>query len=433
MRAAFHLLARHRERSFVILLPNQLGEPRRSCHVCSLADVDEVCVRADHERFESAEARVRLYLRHHARRDSADGFADRTDVVGRRAAAAPGNIQPAIARKFPQIGGHALRSLIETAKGIGKPRVWIASDRNGREARELFEERAHLFCSERAIHSDAKERHVRNGNPKSVDRLSRECSPAAIDDRDRDDHRNALPRAFEIFLDCKKRRLSVERIENRFHQQKIDAAFHQSLRLGAVCLLQLIEGHRPCRGIRDVVRDRGRFRCRPHGAGYEALSLPMRRHVALHGLSRDLRPGKTQIGDAILERILRHGDRIGVERIRFDNVGARFQVLQVDLLDDLGLGQIQDVIIQAQIPDVPREFFAAVCRLIQFARLNHRAHSAIEQQDASVQERIEFVADLFARAHRYQQYLNLGGSALPQASSRHVNAGEPLSCLDVRS
>src|SRR5690349_20950712 len=71
------------------------------------------------------------------------------------------------------------------------------------------------------------------------------------------------------------------------------------------------------------------------------------------------------------------------------------------LLDDLRLGQIQGVIIQAQILAMPGEFFATIAGLIQFASLDHCAHGAIEQQNALAQKRIELVTNLFAAAHRF--------------------------------
>ena len=73
----------------------------------------------------------------------------------------------------------------------------------------------------------------------------------------------------------------------------------------------------------------------------------------------------------------------------------------MDFLDDLRLREIQGVIIQAQILAVPGEFFAAVVCFVQFARLDHRAHGAIKQQNTLAQERIEFIADLIAVPHRF--------------------------------
>ncbi len=412
LRAAFHLLARHRERFFVVAFADQLRETRRTSHVGSLADVDEIGVRANHQRFEAAEPRVGLDFWRHSWRDSSDRFADGADMLRRRTATASRDIQPAIAREFSQISSHALRRLIETAKRVRQAGIRIASDRNGRKARKFFQKWAHLFCAQSAVHPHAEERHVRDGNPEGLDRLPRKRSAAAIDDRHRHNHRNAQPRAVEIFLDSKKRRFGVERIENRLHEQKVNAALDQSFGLSSVSLAQLIKSDGPRRGIRDVVRDRGRFRGRSHGAGHEASALRMRGHVALHGLPRDLCSGKIHIGDASFERIFRHGHRVGVERIRFDDVGARFQILLMDLPDDLRLGQIQGVIIQAQILAMPREFLTAIARLIQFARLDHRAHGAIEQQDAFAQERIQFVTDLFAAAHRF------GNTSIRRAAPR---------------
>src|SRR5207245_7567263 len=214
--------------------------------------------------------RVGLDLWRHAWRDLANRLADGADVLRRRTATASRDIQPAVARKFLQICGHTLRGLIEPAKSIRKAGIRIAGDRNGREARKFLKKWAHLFCAESAVHPHAEERHVRDGNPEGLDRLPRKRSAAAIDDRHRDDYRNALPPAAEIFLDSKKRRFGVERIENRLHEPKVNSSLDQSFGLSSVGLAQLIKSDGPRCGIRDIVRDRGRFRRRPPGAGYKA-------------------------------------------------------------------------------------------------------------------------------------------------------------------
>ena len=54
LRAAFHLLPRHRQRRFIIAGQDQFGERRRAGHVGPLADVDEIGFRANRYRFQSA-------------------------------------------------------------------------------------------------------------------------------------------------------------------------------------------------------------------------------------------------------------------------------------------------------------------------------------------------------------------------------------------
>ena len=53
-------------------------------------------------------------------------------------------------------------------------------------------------------------------------------------------------------MDGKQRSLSVECVENSFHDEKIDAAFEQRVRLIEISLTKLIERDRAKRRIVDV-------------------------------------------------------------------------------------------------------------------------------------------------------------------------------------
>ena len=108
----------------------------------------------------------------------------------------------------------------------------------------------------------------------------------------------------------------------------------------------------------------------------------MRGGKAIDGAPGDLRAGEIQIGDADLQAVIGHGDGVGIEGIGLDDVRAGFEVLRVNLLDDVRLGEVQHVVVEAQIARMMGEFLAAIVGFVQVARLDHRAHGAIEQQDA---------------------------------------------------
>ena len=100
LRAAIHLLLGDGQRFFVFAGEDQLGEFRRAGDVGALADVDEVAVRAHHQRLKPAEPRVAFGRGRHVRRQAAHRFGDGADVRGRGAAAAAGDIQPAVGGKI---------------------------------------------------------------------------------------------------------------------------------------------------------------------------------------------------------------------------------------------------------------------------------------------------------------------------------------------
>ncbi len=54
----------------------------------------------------------------------------------------------------------------------------------------------------------------------------------------------------------------------------------------------------------------------------------------------------------------------------------------MDLGDDLGLGQDQEVVVALEIARMIFEAIATIARLIELIALNHGAHGTIENEDA---------------------------------------------------
>ena len=165
-------------------------------------------------------------------------------------------------------------------------------------------------------------------NPESLHRLPGERAPAAVHDGDRDDHRNARCRRPRNIPRWRRGRPWRSACRKPFRA----AAGRRRLRPArwacvAIGLAQLIEGHRPRRGIGDVLRDRGRVRSRSHRAGHEAAPAAVRRGKRSTARRRDLRAGEIQIRGAIFQAVVGHGDGVGIEGIGLDDVRAGFEVL----------------------------------------------------------------------------------------------------------
>ena len=85
-------------------------------------------------------------------------------------------------------------------------------------------------------------------------------------------------------------------------------------------------------------------------------------------------------------------DRGGAEGIGFNDVGARFEILDMNFLDDFGLRQLKKLEAAFKIFAFPiAESSAAVILLGQLIALDHRAHGAVEQDNAFAQEGFEGV------------------------------------------
>ena len=83
----------------------------------------------------------------------------------------------------------------------------------------------------------------------------------------------------------------------------------------------------------------------------------------------------------VLEPVLGLRDGGRIEGVGLDDVGAGLQVRGVDVADDLGLGQRQDVHVALEVRGPVGETLAPVGRLVESVGLDHGAHGAVEQQD----------------------------------------------------
>ena len=181
----------------------------------------------------------------------------------RRAATAADNVQKAALSPLAQLRRKALRSFRKSRR---QQRIWQACIRirasvNRRKLRQLLNQRPHLLRTERAIHSDAQQRHIRNRIPKRLDRLPRHAaiasrlnkrhrrhnryspffslSPLGGEGMIRRDRVNPIFR--KIFLNRPKRRFRIQRVEDRLDQQNIHAPVQQAAHLLDVCSHQFIK------------------------------------------------------------------------------------------------------------------------------------------------------------------------------------------------
>jgi hypothetical protein len=112
-------------------------------------------------------------------------------------------------------------------------------------------------------------------------------------------------------------------------------------------------------------------------SGVEYLAQAAR--ASLRGLQIDL------VGDlAELVVLLRHAG--GAEGIGLDQVGARRQVLLVNRADDIRLREHQQFVVSLHVDRVVGEARAAEVRFLQLVALDHRAHRAVEDQDAATEQ-----------------------------------------------
>src|SRR5207245_11390300 len=95
-------------------------------------------------------------------------------------------------------------------------------------------------------------------------------------------------------------------------------------------------------------------------------------------------PSQVHVVNEGLQHVNGNRNGSGIKRIGFDDVGARFKVLAVDRLDELGPGDTEEIVASLQVRGVVDELAPAKARLIQPLGLNHGAHRAVQDGDPSL-------------------------------------------------
>ena len=224
---------------------------------------------------------------------------------------------------------------------------------------------------------------MRDRVPARLDRLPRERASGGVGDRDRGDDRQPHAAIVEKLFNGEERCFEIQRVEGCLRQKDVHAAIYQAAHLLVVRGDQLIERGSAERRIVDVGGERGGAVRRADRSGHETRLL--RRRVIIDRLSRQARRSEVHIVDLRLQPIVGHGDRLRVERVRLDDVGAGLEVGPMDLFDHLRLGQRKEIVRPFEIARMIGKLRAAIRALVQPVALDHRSHRAIEDQNALLQ------------------------------------------------
>ena len=91
-----------------------------------------------------------------------------------------------------------------------------------------------------------------------------------------------------------------------------------------------------------------------------------------------MRAGHIKRVNVLLQPVIRHGNRVGIERIRLDDIGAGLEILPVNGLHNFRLRDIEQIVVLAQVFGMIQELRAAKGFLVQLQGLNHGAHGAVD-------------------------------------------------------
>ncbi len=231
-----------------------------------------------------------------------------------------------------------------------------------------------------------------------LDRLHRQGS-LVVENRSRDHHRQPRARLFKEGVDGEETRLHDQRVERRFGQQDIDAARHQRGDLLGVIGHHLIEGHVAAAGVLDVNAHRELFLGRPDAAGHEPRLGGVRSRELVGDVPREKRGSLVQLEDVFRQAELLQRERRCIERVGLDDIGARFEIGAVNLLDQLGTTEYQDLRAILEVADVPGEPAAPVVLFRELIGVKQRPHRAVEDHDPARQDLFELAVDVVVSSH----------------------------------
>ena len=413
VRASLHLLPRHRQRLLHPVVPDEAREAAGSGDVGPLADQDEIGVGPDRQGLQAAEAGQGGRLREAAGRQPLHGIRHGADVLGGGAAAAPHQVQPPFLRVVLQDRRHLLGGLVVASLLVGEAGVREAVDPQGGDPGDLLQVGAHLRPSQGAVEPHAEQPGVADGDPGRLQGLSREGAAAPVGDGEGGRHRDADPGVVEGALDGEEGRLEVQRVEAGLRQEQVHAPQQEPAGRVVVGPLQVVEPDGPePRIVHPGGEGRGPVGG-AHGAGHEPGAAGGPAGFRVGGPPGDLRRGPVDGERLLLQSVVGEGDGGGGEGVGLDDVGARPEEPEVDLLDDLRPGQREDVVAPLEVAGMVPEPPAAEPRLVQAPGLDHGPHGAVQDQDPAAQQPFELFASAQGVSPRIRDWSDSKPGGLP--------------------
>ena len=317
------------------------------------------------------------------------GFRDRLDVVRRRAAATAKDVRKSTLGKITQQLAGFIRRLVVLSERIREAGVRVRTDPARRNAREFRQVRPHVTGAERAVDADRPGTRMLHREIERVHRLTRQRASALVGDRERDHQGQHHALLVLYFLNGDDRRFGIERVDDRFEQQNVNAAVDQTADLIDVRVFHFVERDVPKRGVVHVWRDRQRAIGRPHRSGDDARPGGPGGGDFVGDAAGKPRGFEVHLVGKVLEVVVRLRHHVRVERVRLENICAGVEVLPMNSGDDLRLCQRQKIVIAAKIARVRGEARAAIVGFGKRVALDHRAHRAVQDQNAIRGEGVE--------------------------------------------
>ena len=184
-------------------------------------------------------------------------------------------------------------------------------------------------------------------------------------------------------VDREDRGLGVERVEDGLDRERVGAAVEQAARL-LLGLAQFVEAGVARAGIVDVRADRGGLRRRADRAGDEARRSGVLNSVA--ALARQPRGGHVHLVGQRAQVVVVLRDPVGTEGVGLDQVGAGVGYWR--WISPITSGRVSTSRSLLPLRSLGWSFqsLAAEVGFRELAALDHRAHRAVEDDDALLEQ-----------------------------------------------
>eukprot|EP00754_Rhynchopus_humris_P019685 Rhum_TRINITY_DN14653_c10_g1::Rhum_TRINITY_DN14653_c10_g1_i1::g.106929::m.106929 len=401
-RSVLRLVACDRHRRVVVARLDQTLELQRTGDVAPLADVQETSLLRHAQPLESGQHH-RVVAGAPGARHVADGHVlDRADVRRPRAAAPAHDVDQLVLHEVLQLPRHLVRRLVVLAHRVGETGVRVARDPRLADVAQGLHVRAHRLRAERAVQTDREEVAVAHGRVEGLGGLSGERASGRVGDGAGDHERHAAARSLQHLVGGEECGLRVQRVEDGLDEEDVHTALEQTLDLLRVRRHQLV--------VRDVAElrllDGGRDRAGPVGGTHGAADVALdagRLGAVVGGLLADLRSLDVDAAGKVRHVVVGQRDGGRVEGVRLDHVGARVEVVHVDLVHEVRLREAQQVVVALHVAVPVLELLSAEVLLLQLVRLELRAGGAVENHDPLLQDRIELRKDRLRVVGHFQR------------------------------
>ena len=365
----------------VAVLLDEPGERPRAGDVGPFADDGEAAFRPDLQHLEPGITGPRRGGRGHPRRMPRDRLGDRLDVPRRRSAAAADDVEPAFRGEFAEHLRHHLGGFVEPAERVRHARIGIAALGDRGDSRQVGEVGSELLRAECAVDAHAHQVGMGDAQPARLDRLGGKRA-APLEDGERRHHRNAGSGLLEHLFDGVEAALEHERVEGGLRQNQVDVSLEQGLDLLAVGRHHLVERHVAMPGVGDVAGDRELLVGGTDRAGHETGPVGRFGRGGVGRLAGQTCGGEIEFPHPVVQPEIGKRHRRRPERAGLDDVGAGVEVGRVDPANRVRLRQHQHVDAVLEVFRMVPEPNASIPEFVQAEGVHHRAHRAVEHENA---------------------------------------------------